>query len=313
MIRDSKLRARFVLLTVAVCLFVPVAQSLAGTYYVDPGKGSDSGPGSEEQPFKSIAKAMATVDGIGGTVHLSPASGPYYESLMLGKGGLPDDPVIIEGHNSIINLGSDVTSGPWTKTENGWILELKVVTNPRFYVATPVFVNGLPVYCDHPKGRGTPAWHGGSVRYDEQGRLILVFPRGLSPSNSVVVLTGKSDYMNAGVGFSNASNVIVRDLTSAFAGNDGFNFHGNGTNVLLERCKGIFNGDQGMSSHEGYQIEARDCEIAFDGSQGAGIIDINGSITTYKNCRVHQNRGAGFQLQGKMHVLENIVVFGNGS
>lgn len=119
--------------------------------------------------------------------------------------------------------------------------------------------------------------------------------------------------MSCGVQCLNASNVIIRNMTSVFSPNDGFNFHGNSTNIVVERCHGIFNGDQGISSHDDCQVDVRDSEVAFDGTQGGGIEDVNGRcLTNYKNMRVHQNRGSGFQLQGKYHVLDGIVSYGNG-
>jgi hypothetical protein len=86
------------------------------------------------------------------------------------------------------------------------------------------------------------------MSYDPQNHLILVFPRGLSPANSVVVLSAPG--MGCGVEIAGGNNVVIRDLTSLFSGNDGFGIHGNCQNIRLERVKGLFNSDQGISSHE---------------------------------------------------------------
>ena len=286
------------------------AAGWAESFYVDSRSGNDAGSGNQEKPFQTIAQAVKLVDGKGGEIHLAPGSGPYRENVLIRKGGLPDHPLILDGHGAVVNLGEDVTGGPWTDTGNGWLLERPVQVNDRYYVASPVFVNGLPIFSDHPRGAAPGAWHGGSVRYDEQSRMILTFPKGLSPQNSVIVLTG-SNTMACCVSFASASNITIRNLVAVFASNDGFNLHGNGTNVVIEGVKALFNGDQGVSAHEGYQVLVRDSEIAFNGTRSGGVTDINGSTTTYRNVRIHQNRAAAFLLVGAHHVLDRVVSFGN--
>ena len=295
----------------------------AESYYVDPAHGNDTGKGTQAEPFKTVARAIELTDGKGGEIHLSPNAGPYREPIIFRKGGLPSCPLILDGHGAVVNLGVDVTKGPWSKTDDGgYVLEgtAKLNTNPQTgqmalgsYGSTPVFVNGLGLFCDHPMGKGQPAWHGGKTRLDAQGRLVIVFPQGLTPENSVVVLTGGPQFTSCGVQCLSASNVVIRNLTSAFSADDGFNFHGICLNVVLERCKGIFNADQGISSHDDCQVDVRDSEVAFNGTQGGGVTDVTGRcFTNYKNMRMHQNRGSAFQLQGKYHVLEGIVSYGNG-
>lgn len=299
--------------TTFLALFSLALLSPAGwseNYYVDSRCADAAGVGTQQKPFQTIAQAMKLADGKGGEIHLAPGSGPYRENVVIRKGGLPDSPLILDGHGAVINLGEDVTAGPWTDTGNGWILERPVQVNDRPYVASPVFVNGLPVFVDHPRGTSPGAWHGGSVRYDEQKRLILTFPKGLTPQNSVIVLTGPNT-MGCGIGLSGASNVTVRNLTTVFSANDGFNCHGSGKDVVFDGVIAIFNGDQGVSSHETYQVLVQNAEIAFNGTFGGGVTDINASVTTYRNVRIHQNRNSAFQLVGAHHVLDKVVSFGN--
>jgi Protein of unknown function (DUF1565) len=295
-------------------MFIVVAayscEAYGGTYYVDPIRGDDSSAGSQADPFRSIAQAMKKVDGPGGKVSLSP--GCYTEQIMIHKGGQADNPLVIEGNGAVINLGVDVTDGPWVKTDNGYLLDQPVHKNTRYYLTSPVFINGLPVSCDRPKGGVKPAWHGGSCRYDDQNHLVIVFPRGLSPTNSVVVLTGAPGFFSSGVQVSGGSHIHIYDLVSVFSGNDGFNLHGNGSDVLIQRCKALFNGDNGISSHETYHVDVRDSEVAFGGTMGGAIDDIMQTVTTYTNVRVHQCRAAAFILIGKSHHLDHVVSFSNG-
>jgi Protein of unknown function (DUF1565) len=294
-------------------MFLTVAYSCGtygGTYYVDPVRGDDSSGGSQTDPFKSIAQAMKMVDGPGGKVSLTP--GCYIAQIIIHKGGKPDSPLVIEGNGAVINLGVDVTDGPWVKTDNGYLLDQPVHKNTRYYLTSPVFINGLPVSCDRPKGGVKPAWHGGSCRYDDQNRLVIVFPKGLSPANSVVVLTGAPGFFSSGIQVSGGSHIHFYDLVSVFSGNDGFNFHGDGSDILIQRCKALFNGDNGISSHETYQVDVRDSEVAFGGTMGGAVADGAETVTTYTNVRVHQCRAAAFVLIGKAHRLDHIVSFSNG-
>ncbi len=317
--------------------FLPLLQ--AQSYYVDPRNGDDGGPGTHDAPFKTVAKAVAMVDGKGGEINLTPEGGPYRDSIIFHKGGTPDNPIILDGHGSVVNLGLDVTAGPWTKTDEGYVLEgpvqpadllvradsrkipadapagtRPVQENTRFYLATPVYINGLSVVSDHVQPSTAPrAWHGGYiVRYDDQGRLVIAFPKGLTPENSVVVLTGGANYMSCGVQCMNANNVTIRNITSVFAPNDGFNCHGSCQNIRMEHITALFNGDQGISSHETCQVEVDDSEVAFNGTNDGSIEDVQQAVTTYRNLRVHQNRSLAFLFQQGHHILDRVVSWENG-
>lgn len=310
------------LLTFALSLAALSGAACAETYYVDQARGNDAGAGGKDAPFKTVAHAVSLLEGKGGEVHLTPGLAPYREPIVIKKGGLPENPLVIDGHGAVVNLGLDVTKGPWIKTDDGYVLDHVFAKKIECgaYQSTTVFVNGLGILGDHPKGPSYAprTWHGGYIRLDEQGRLVVVFPQGLTPENSVIVmvgagdLTGETGGLSSGVRLESASNVVVRNLTSTFSTNDGFNFHGSGKNVRLEKVKAIFNADEGMSAHESYEVEVRDSETAFCGSQGGGVQDIGESVTKYINHRSHQNRAGGFQFDGTTyHRLEGVISYGN--
>ena len=105
------------------------------TFYVDPA-GSDSDPGSESKPFKSLKRALKEA-GEGVRIHL--AAGSYYEgSLVLYKGGSVERPLIIqgEGYNKTQIKGSQRVKN-WEKLgENLWERNNWMVNSQQ------VFVNG---------------------------------------------------------------------------------------------------------------------------------------------------------------------------
>lgn len=288
---------------------VLTAAASAADFYVDSITGDDLAVGSESHPFATIARAIKEVDGPGGTIYLQPGM-MYPEEVVIRKGGTEIEPLIIEGRGAIINLGTEVTDGPWMEIgEQTYRLERAIPKFKRHYVTSPLFVNGLPLWAGHPEGRGKPAWHGGSLSYDDAGRMVVRFPDGLSPENARIVLTG-TDGAPA-LHASGGQHVILRDLTAAFAGNDGFNFHNHCRDFRLERVRAVFNGDQGISSHGQCEVGIFDSEVGFNGSQSAGIVDINDAVTKYVGVLSHDNRNGGFLLRGQSHYLESVVAFGN--
>lgn len=300
--------------TFACLLTLVAATARAEVYYVNPRSGDDAAAGSEQHPFRTIARAVALVDGPGGEVRLVPGGGPYLEPIVVHRGGTATQPLVVDGQGSLVNLGTDITAGPWTPLAEGYRLERKLTQNPRVYLTSPVFVDGLPVFCDHPKGPAVAprAAHGGYLRYEPDGHLVVVFPRGHTPENSVVVATGATNYMSCGVQLLNATHVVIRNVISVFSGNDGFNIHGTSSDVLLDHVTALFNSDEGISSHDTCVVLVTNSEVAFNGTQDGGITDVNHSVTTYRHLWVHQNRGAGFSFKGARHQAEDSVSFGNG-
>ncbi len=302
--------------TVARLLFLGVlagALSLhaaADVFYVDPAQGNDVNDGSGKTPFRTVEKALNLLNGKGGEIHLSPGSVIRDSIRIIRKNGTPELPILIDGHGSTVNLGTDITQGPWKETEDGFLYDDIVPPHRTAYGTSVVFVNGLPLYCDLPNGRSKRAWHEGFVRHDENGKLIVGFPKGLSPKNAVVVLTGKNDADSCFL-INGSSHIVVKNFVAVFAGNDGYNLHGHGENFVLDHVTALFNGDEGISAHETYQVDTKDSEVAFSGSADGGIADVNESETTYDNVRVHQNRAAGFKFVGRKHSINKCVSFGN--
>ena len=291
------------------CSVVTASSLFAGsTFFVDFEEGNDSAIGTDAHPFQTVARALQEVDGVGGTIQLREGM-TYPESLVIRKGGSLDEPLILEGNGAVLNLGTNVTTGPWVPVGDEYRLERDLPKFKRHYVTSPLFVNGLPLWAEHPEGRGKPAWHGGSLRYDESGRMIVRFPDGLSPENSMIVLTASDG--TAGIHSPGGKHIVLRNLTVAFAGNDGFNFHNDCEDVRLEEVRALFNGDQGISSHGDSQVDVEQSEVAFNGSQSAGIVDINQSVTRYVDVLCHQNRNAGFLMRGEFQELIGVSSYGN--
>ena len=56
-------------------------------------------------------------------------------------------------------------------------------------------------------------------------------------------------------------------------------------------------------------MEVIDSEIAWNGSISGGVTDVNDAVTTYRNCIVHDNAGAGFSFTGKSHRVYDSLIY----
>lgn len=120
----------FFLLT---CLELFVVQAWATTYYVDVNRGNDQYPGTETEPLRTIRRAGELMEA--GDKALI-REGIYHETIMCGKSGLPEKPIVYEGvdRDRVILRGS-VTVRDWKKIGSVWFkVGLKPVTSHNAFV-----------------------------------------------------------------------------------------------------------------------------------------------------------------------------------
>ena len=87
---------------------VPVAHATPGTFYVDnSGEApcSNSGPGTEAQPFCTISAAVTKVGGPGCTILVK--SGTYREQVTIPVSGAPGDSFVIRAIGTVTIDGAD--------------------------------------------------------------------------------------------------------------------------------------------------------------------------------------------------------------
>ena len=56
-------------------------------------------------------------------------------------------------------------------------------------------------------------------------------------------------------------------------------------------------------------MEVVGAEVAWNGSAAGGVADVNESVTTYRDCIVHDNAGAAFYFAGKSHHVTDSLIF----
>lgn len=285
----------------------PVAAGSLPEVYADAEQGDDSNAGNvPESPVRTLKQAVAKL-APSGTLHLIARETPFRDPLHLAFGGTETDPLVVEGNGAVIDLGRDITAGPWEQDGRYWVFLGDGRPHTRPFQASPIYIDNEPQYVPHE--RDTSETPDGNVRVREDGRFAVLFPAGKSPSNSKVTLTSADG--ESGVFLNKGDHIIVKDLTVRYAGNDGFNVHGSGKGIVFRNVRALMCGDQGISSHGTVQVSVDGAEVAFCGSRAGGIADVGECVTDYQNILLHNNRVGGTHLQGAKHSVDGLVVFKN--
>ncbi len=247
----------------------------------------------------------------------------FTEPLMLKEGGSPDKPAMFDGQGMVIDLGIEVRGHDWQTKGDIWTSQPGLLSGhglkPRIAGQTAgLFVDKIPITiprdveaeklhpdrksrCYFPPEKLQP----GQMGYAEDGSLYFRWPKGV-PQNKRIYLPPKAGTNCVSIA---CSHIIVRNITAIHAGNDGFNIHGDRRGIRLENVRALSNADEGISAHETTQMEVVGAEVAWNGSVSGGVADVNDSVTSYEDCIVHDNAGAGFFFSGKSHRVSNSRVF----
>lgn len=264
--------------------------------------------------FAVIVSSLLTAGCLyGGDITRSP--------LRLTRGGTADAPAVFDGKGMVIDLGTDVTGHPWKKEGDVWTSSTPL-SGPKPVADgqnTALFLDEVPMTlardraaerasADKKTFRYLPpsALKPGQMGCTPDGLLYFRWPAGKAVDKTRVILPPKAGTSCVSI---ECSHIIVRNITAVHASNDGFNIHGDRVGIRLENVKAFSNCDEGISAHETVQMDVDGAEIAWNGSSDGGVADVNQSATTYKNCCVHDNVGAGFKFAGKSHSVSDTVIY----
>jgi len=244
--------------------------------------------------------------------------------LRLTVGGTPEQPAVFDGQGMLIDLGIDVTDHAWSKQGDLWTSQPGLLAEhgqtPRMAGQTAgLFIDDVPITIPRnlPLEKEQPdkksfcylppeALQPGQLAYTNDAALVFRWPAGLEPGGtSRLYLPGAAGQSCVSIA---CSFITVRNLTVKHAGNDGFNIHGDRRGVRLERVRAIANADEGISAHETTEMEVVAAEVAGNGSSAGGVADVNQSVTSYRDCYVHDNAAAGFFFSGRRHAVIDTVI-----
>ena len=263
------------------------------------------------------------------------------DPLVLKEGGTIEKPAIFDGHGMTIDLSIEVTDHKWLEQGDIWTSQPGLLAThglkPRIAAQTAgLFVEGIPITiprdiesekqfgkekrsrCYFPPDQLEP----GQMGCKDDGSLYFRWPKGVSPSvtNPADPATAahyrrarKKLYLPPKAGTNcvsiACSHIIIRNLTVKYAGNDGFNIHGHRRGIRLENVRALSCADEGISAHETTEMEVINSEIAWNGSISGGVTGVNDAVTSYRNCIVHDNAGAGFSFTGKSHRVHDSLIY----
>lgn len=244
--------------------------------------------------------------------------------LVLRTGGTKEKPVVFDGKGMVIDLGTDVSDHGWRRAGDLWTSTPEFLANLKREPAMAgqmagLFVGEIPITIprdvatekEHPDRKSRCYFapdklKPGQMGYADDGALYFRWPRGVAPGAKPLILPAKFGVSCVSI---QCSHIVVRNITAKYSGNDGFNIHGHRRGIRLEEVRAFSNADEGISAHETTEMEVVGAEVAWNGSVAGGVADVNESVTSYRDCVVHDNAGAGFFFSGKSHRVTDTLIY----
>ena len=325
---SSKRRIAFRPVTVLLLLCAGVATSHAATYYVDNSSPScsDTGPGTESQPYCTIGAAAAAHKGAGITILVKP--GVYREQVTVPASGAPGDPfifaalggsVVVDGaddfsspgqwvHDTLdVYLAAAVTWSPLQVFKDGARLTSAVTSPESLVVNSFTWVSGEGLYVN--VGGDNPGTHELMVGRRSSGfRLtsranvrVEGFRITRTESRGIHLLSGCTD------------DIIARD-TVTFANSYGIQSI-NGLRHLIEACLTSDNNLHGIGLTAGATActlraneSFRNADPLVRRANGIHLNQAPGNVI--ERNRAHDNQDSGFQFGTG---ADNNIAFNNRS
>ncbi len=316
-----------------LCLALTAGPAVAKEYFVDQRhpKASDGNPGTEAQPWKTIARAGKAKElKPGDTVLIK--SGLYREAADITVSGEPSKPITFAAAPGarVIVKGSELIRGPWTLItqrkdvkepyphayKNIWRIPLGDEYFPSSPNKADRFVTQV-FSCDY-----TPLQMIGRDRFFDGDQLRIVgagladmidrsFYFDPKDQGLYVKVGGHPDWYrmeigvrNACVSVSGAHDVVVRGLEMRH------NLHGSVCNVggcqrvLVEDCKCCLGDLGGLSICSCKDCTARRCDLSYNGNSGLGLNTTQGC--TIEDCTLLFNNYRHFNEAWHCGGMKNI-------
>ncbi|MFO7937318.1 MAG: right-handed parallel beta-helix repeat-containing protein [Kiritimatiellia bacterium] len=279
---------------------VLAAGSLAGDVYVNNQNGDDSRKGgSAAQSVRTLKRAVKLCSA-GTTLHIADTGRIYYESLNFGaRGGTPAAPIIVEGNRAVLSGLNPLPSGKWQNKGKGLYFFPSDVRKKMPAARPYLFLNGKVV----PRQKTPSEIKTEESCWNDEGVYFRVAV-GKNITDYELEGTGRI----SGLILSGASYIEVRNLVCERFANDGFNVHGCCQGLVFRNITGRWNGDDGFSVHE--DVGATVLGGYFHHND-YGIQDINISRSSFYGVLVENNRRAGADFRGGVHVLYDSVIRNN--
>jgi hypothetical protein len=261
--------------------------------------------------FKRAAAALKTSD----RLEIANTSRPYREILSISKGGVPDAPLVVDGHGATIDALGLVPAAQWKAEPDGLFStpfatnanKLERVKDVMTWIGAPQiwFVDGQPA-ANAKSPQELSALATGFYWNKGEHRLYFKPPAGKNPADLHVEIPLRG----TGIVVHGVDHVVVQNFRSLHSLNDGVGT-GHCTAVVFRNIEGCDNCDQGFSAHGGAVNIIEDC--SFQRNAGSGICDVNNSVTIFRRCLIAHNtfESGAFFLDDGFHVLEDCAIVDN--
>jgi hypothetical protein len=295
------------------CLIrTPVAHA-AGVFFVDRASAScsETGPGTQAQPYCTISAAVAAHNGPGTSIFVMP--GTYAEQITAPSSGAPGSPFAIEAlGDAVVDAADDFSSpaawsalsGPvwlaagvtWSPIQvflDGTRLTASLTTPSALPANSFTWVSGQGLYVN--AGGANPGTHAVQVGRRPYGFLVA--------ARSYVTIKGFSvlHAENRGLQLNNAcTNIELSRNTVRFAARYGIQAVG-GSAIVVDSNAVLDNSDHGivfLSGVSGSTIQDNECARNINPSVHAavGVFIFGSPGNLVQRNRLHDNQDSGLQI-----------------
>ncbi|MBQ7207810.1 MAG: right-handed parallel beta-helix repeat-containing protein [Lentisphaeria bacterium] len=292
----------------------------AGEIFVDY-NASAPGDGSRKKPFSDFDRAIRKAKP-GDTVKILPAGKIIHDTLRFANiRGTADKPIVVDGMFNIFSGVKAIDPAQWQEKSPGLYCRRAKMAEPmrnRFFLVMKGKIVRMGRYT---KGRGSAKfkkpetlgpgeWTTCPTPEKNIWEIFVRLPENCASLKDAHIEEPTMKTVSGVIfyGKEGSSHVTVRNVIVRHVWNDGFNFHGPNTHLVLENIAAVECGDDGISAHEANQIFVRNF-VAIGNS--TGICHIQKADCTHENVYLENNLGLDVEfVQDTRNVLKNAAVSG---
>ncbi len=307
----------------------------AADIYVDYNKGNRKNPGTKAAPLDIFARAINKAKP-GDTIYILPSDKPIRDAIVFrNKSGEPGKPITVDGMNNIFLGTLPLNPKEWKEFQPGYFkCTRQIGTNMsnRYFMTLKGKIHRMGRY---NKAKGSRKFK--KLEELQPGEWTII--RGKVAKNTKHRQIFNQDYIirlpegartPAEAGFEeprlnrisgvdiakDSSHITVRNVIVKHFHNDGYNFHGNSRNIILENIAAVECGDDAISAHETCLIYVKNfvairCSTAIchinksenhhenvyaEGILGQDIFCTENTTNTLKNAWFKSDSIGGFRL-----------------
>ena len=321
-------------LSVATILALTAALG-AADIFVDYNKGKPKNPGTKAAPLDIVARAINKAKP-GDTIYVLPSDKPIRDAIVFrGKSGEAGKPITVDGMNNIFLGTLPLNTKEWKEFQPGYFKCVrKIGTNMsnRYFMTLGGKIHRMGRF---NKAKGSKKFKKleelqpgewtivrGEAIKDKRGRqiynqeYIIRLPEGAKTPAEAGFEEPRLNRISGVDIAKDSSYITVRNVIVKHFHNDGYNFHGNCRNIILENIAAVECGDDAISAHETCQIFVKNfaairCSTAIchinksenhhenvyaEGILGQDIFCTENTINTLKNAWFKSDSIGGFRL-----------------